>query len=155
MTMTFRLAAYAVCIDAGRVLLVHHRATDHWTLPGGGVERGEDPIEAPVRELFEETGYTGAVQRLLGVDSRIIPASERLQPGPEHQNVGIYYRVSITGGVLRTEPDQEIVATAWFPIDDVASLRRSSLVTIGLNLNERMPADGHVAPEPVGGLLEH
>ena len=87
--MTFRLAAYAVCIDAGRVLLVHHRATDHWTLPGGGVEHGEDPIETPVRELYEETGCSGAVQRLLGVDSRIIPASERLQPGPEHQNVGI------------------------------------------------------------------
>lgn len=153
--MTFRLAAYAVCLDAGRVLLVHHRATDHWTLPGGGVERGEDPIETPVRELREETGYSGAVQQLLGVDSRIIPASERLQPGPEHQNVGIYYRVSITGGVLRTGPDQEVVAAAWVPINDVASLRRSSLVAIGLTLNEDTPADGHVAPVPVGGLLEH
>jgi 8-oxo-dGTP pyrophosphatase MutT (NUDIX family) len=153
--MTFRLAAYAVCIDAGCVLLVHHRATDHWTLPGGGVERGEDPIETPVRELCEETGYSGAVQQLLGVDSRIIPASERLQPGPEHQNIGIYYRVSITGGVLRTEPDHEIVTAAWVPIDDVANLRRSSLVAIGLNLNEHTPADGHVAPVPVGGLLEH
>jgi ADP-ribose pyrophosphatase YjhB (NUDIX family) len=153
--MTFRLAAYAVCLDAGHVLLVHHRATDHWTLPGGGVERGEDPIETPVRELREETGYSGAVQQLLGVDSRIIPASERLQPGPEHQNVGIYYRVSITGGALRTGPDHEVVAAAWVPIDDVANLRRSSLVTIGLTLNEDTPADGHVAPVPVGGLLEH
>ncbi|MEU4388616.1 NUDIX domain-containing protein [Promicromonospora sp. NPDC023805] len=153
--MTFRLAAYALCIDAGRVLLVHHRATDHWTLPGGGVEHGEDPIETPVRELHEETGYRGAVERLLGVDSRIIPAAERLRPGPEHQNVGIYYRVAITGGDLRTEPDPEIVAAAWVPIDDVANLRRSSLVAIGLGLNEHTPADGHVVPVAVGGLLEH
>lgn len=153
--MTFRLAAYGVCIDAGRVLLVHHRATGHWTLPGGGVEHGEDPIETPVRELLEETGYRGVVQQLLGVDSRIIPAAERLRPGPEHQNVGIYYRVSITGGDLRTEPDPEIVAAAWVPVEDVANLRRSSLVAIGLGLNEHMPADGHVAPVPVGGLLEH
>jgi len=63
--------------------------------------------------------------------------------------------VSITGGTLRAEPDHEIVAAAWVPIDDVANLRRSSLVTVGLNLNEHMPADGHVAPVPVGGLLEH
>jgi 8-oxo-dGTP diphosphatase len=153
--MTSRLASYAVCIDAGRVLLVHHRATGHWTLPGGGVEHGEDPIKTPVRELHEETGYRGAVERLLGVDSRIIPAAERLRPGPEHQNIGIYYRVSVTGGDLRTESDAEIVAAAWVPIEDVANLRRSSLVAIGLSLNEHLPADGHVAPVPVGGLVEH
>jgi len=153
--MTFRLASYAVGIDDGRVLLVHLRPTDHWTLPGGGVEHRESPVQTPVRELLEETGYIGVVQQLLGVDSRVIPASERLHPGPEHHNVGIHYRVAVTGGVLRTVPDQEIDKAVWIAIGDVADQRRSSLVTVGLSLNEQRPPTGHVAPIAIGGLLEH
>ncbi len=46
---------------AGRVLLLGctdpgHRATAWWELPGGGVEPGEDPASAGVREVREETG---------------------------------------------------------------------------------------------------
>jgi 8-oxo-dGTP pyrophosphatase MutT (NUDIX family) len=44
--MSFRLAAYAVCIEDGRVLLAYHGPTDNWTLPGGKVEHGEDPFDA-------------------------------------------------------------------------------------------------------------
>lgn len=47
--------------DQERVLLIHDRldldATDsHWIAPGGGVEPGETPAEAAVREVYEETG---------------------------------------------------------------------------------------------------
>ncbi len=41
--MSFRLAAYAVCVEDGRVLLARHvppEGTSTWTLPGGGVEQG-------------------------------------------------------------------------------------------------------------------
>lgn len=31
-------------------------------MPGGGVHEGEDPQEAAIRELIEETGYTGDIQ---------------------------------------------------------------------------------------------
>lgn len=36
-----------------------------WEIPGGVIESGEDPVLAGVRELAEETGYTGARARLL------------------------------------------------------------------------------------------
>ncbi|HEX6935610.1 MAG TPA: NUDIX hydrolase [Actinomycetes bacterium] len=54
-----RVAAYGVVHDsAGRVLLA--RLTDRtshpgwWTLPGGGVDHGEHPEAAVVREVWEE-----------------------------------------------------------------------------------------------------
>lgn len=157
--MSFRLAAYAVCIEDGRVLLAYYAPRGgeaSWTLPGGKVEHGEDPFDAVIREVGEETGCEAVVERLLGVDSRLIPAAERRLPGLlPHQNVGIFYRVRITGGQLRPEPDGEIAESVWTPIRDVAHLRRSSLVDVGLALAQTLPATGHVAPIPVGGLIQH
>jgi len=40
-------------------------------------------------------------------------------------------------------------------IPDVFSLRRSSLVDVGLALAQTVPATGHVDPVPVGGLIQH
>jgi 8-oxo-dGTP pyrophosphatase MutT (NUDIX family) len=158
--MSFRLAAYAVCIEDGRVLLARYvppdRADSWWTLPGGGVELGEDPFDAVLREVAEETGCYAPVERLLGVDSRVIPAAERRVPGQlPHQNVGIFYRVQITGGQLRPEPNGETAESVWTRIRDVGRLRRSALVDVGLALAQTVPATGHVAPVPVGGLIEH
>ena len=156
--MSFRLAAYAVCIEDGRVLLalsVPPKGERTWTLPGGRVEHGEDPFDAVIREVAEETGCEAVVERLLGVDSRVIPAADRLAGGPEHQNVGIFYQVRITGGRLRPEPNGDTAESVWTPVPDVARLRRSSLVDVGLALAETVPATGHVAPVPVGGLIQH
>ncbi|GAA2513886.1 NUDIX hydrolase [Pilimelia columellifera] len=57
-----RRAARAALIDpAGRVLMIRacypNRPLDrYWLLPGGGVDAGETPAQALVRELAEETG---------------------------------------------------------------------------------------------------
>lgn len=155
--MSFRLAAYAVCLEQGRVLLVRHVAgngSTTWTLPGGAVERAEDPFDAVTRELAEETGHDGVVERLLGVDSRVIPAAVA-RAGVEHQNVGIFYRVRVTGGRLRAEPNGATVEPTWTAIGEVAALRRASLVDTGLALAQTLPATGHIAPTPVGGLTQH
>ncbi|WP_307845941.1 NUDIX domain-containing protein [Saccharomonospora sp. NB11] len=56
----FRLAAYAVCVKNGRVLLARH-ASGTWSLPGGGVEHAEDPFHAVIREVAEETGHVDPV----------------------------------------------------------------------------------------------
>jgi 8-oxo-dGTP diphosphatase len=153
--MSFRLAAYAVCIENGRILLSHHVPSNNWTLPGGRVEHAEDPFDAVIREVAEETGCEAVVERLLGVDSRVIPAAERLAGGPEHQNVGIFYQLRITGGEFRPEPNGETAESIWTPIREVAALRRSSLVDVGLALAQTLPATGHVDPIPIGGLIQH
>ena len=101
--MDTRVAAYAVIIDADdRILLAHwnegRRAA--WTLPGGGLEPGEDPEHAARREVREETGYRVDVGALLGIHSRVIPAGRRLATdaaGPLHA-LRIVYRARVTGG---------------------------------------------------------
>lgn len=46
---------------AGEVFLLRSDNSEvgvHWTMPGGGLEPGESPIEGALRELREETGWT-------------------------------------------------------------------------------------------------
>ncbi|MGZ5418097.1 MAG: NUDIX hydrolase [Nocardioides sp.] len=55
-----RMAAYALLFRDNQVLLTRMsertRIPGRWTLPGGGIDHGEDPREALVREVYEETG---------------------------------------------------------------------------------------------------
>ena len=50
-----RNRATALVINEGRLLLVRERGAKHWSLPGGGMKKGEDPVTAAIRELDEET----------------------------------------------------------------------------------------------------
>lgn len=66
--MSFSVGACAIILDGrDRVLLSHRRDLDLWNLPGGGVESGELPTEAIVRETREETGLDVVIERLVGV----------------------------------------------------------------------------------------
>ena len=64
-----RAGAYAVLAHDGRILLTRLTYTKVWTLPGGGIDHGEDPVDAVRREVHEETGLPLIEPRLLDVDS--------------------------------------------------------------------------------------
>ena len=146
--MDLRVAAYAVIVDDhDRVLLAHwnegRRAA--WTMPGGGLEAGEDPESAARREVREETGYRVEIDGLLGIHSRVIPPGRRLKPGadlPLH-TLRIVYRARITGGRLRNETDGSTDRAEWFALPEVRALQRVKLVDIALDMAgiEVPPAD--------------
>lgn len=135
--MALRVAAYCVIVADGRILLSHwnENGNSGWTLPGGGLDPYEDPADAAVREVFEETGYHAALDELLGVDSHLIPAERRFRGATEPlQALRIVYRAHVTGGELTNEVGGSTDEAAWFDLDQVASLEHVGLVDVGLRL---------------------
>lgn len=49
------------------------RDTDAWQMPQGGVDKGENTLDAAYRELWEETGVTKKLVTLEAESSRLIP----------------------------------------------------------------------------------
>ena len=127
-----RVAAYALCRDEhGRILLCHIApsvgAGDLWTLPGGGLEFGEPPIRAVVRELHEETGYLGEVVTLVDISDRLFTDIVEEGVTVRMHAIRIVYEVSITGGELRDEPDGSTDTCRWLALDAAAGLRLGEL----------------------------
>ncbi|WP_234389065.1 MULTISPECIES: NUDIX hydrolase [Streptomyces] len=148
MRKKLRVAAYAVCVSDGRVLLARSPAPDgtpEWVLPGGGMEHGEDPYDTVVREVREETGYRIEVTGILGVHSlhRTFPGS-RLRRSTDHHGVRLVYEGSVVGGELRHEIGGSTDMAAWHALDAVPALRRIGLVDLGLHLWRERPAAGRV-----------
>lgn len=52
-----------ILILEGKILLIQRRDIPVWVLPGGGIEPGETPEKAAVREMEEETGLQVEIVR--------------------------------------------------------------------------------------------
>jgi 8-oxo-dGTP diphosphatase len=112
-----RSRAGAVVIRDGRILLIEYRHGPHpvYEIPGGGIERGETPEEAVLRELKEETGLTGTVGREIARVDRNIRGS----------HPGRYFLVDADGepGPRPTlDLDVEDADPVWVPLADLPGL---------------------------------
>src|SRR5947207_8520111 len=76
----------------GRVLLVRQRFASGWHFPGGGVERGEPPAAAIVRELKEEVGLqTFGTPMLHGLSTRTLGVTTSMVTLYRIRGAGITY----------------------------------------------------------------
>lgn len=92
--------------DAGEILLVRTRLTGNWGLPGGGIDRGETPVAAALRELHEETGHHGGTApAFFGLYTRRIGLVTNL--------IAVY---CVEGGEIAFRPSFEVVDAGWFPL---------------------------------------
>ena len=126
-----RLASYAWCETDEAVLLCRISPEGpgggQWTLPGGGLDFGEDPEAGLHRELLEETGLEAVVGPLIGVRSAVMEPSETIS-GHRLQVVGILYRATVTGGTLRDETDGSTDLARWIPFAELDALPVTGLV---------------------------
>jgi len=128
-----RISSYAVVVDEGRILLCRLTRNiserQEWTLPGGGLEFGEHPEQAVVREVREETGLDVNLGGLMKVDSEVL----RFKNGRMHA-VRMIYRATPTGGELTNEVNGSTDCCGWFTKEEVAKLPLVTLARIGVRL---------------------
>lgn len=115
----------------GKILLVEHimKGRDFFNLPGGGIEEGEKPEEAALRELKEETNVTGKILRPLTIEykpdleSRIFTFLVEI-PEDAVASKGIDPELS--------EEEQSIVGVAWLGLDEIPERDRAYLFGAGM-----------------------
>jgi 8-oxo-dGTP diphosphatase len=121
-----RVAAYALIIRDEQILLTQLAsrisADEKWHLPGGGLDHGEEPRAALVREIREETGLDAEVGDTARVYSAHLPSMWRQGRRWDYQALRIVY----DAWVRPDAPDPQVeeidgstTAVAWHPVADV------------------------------------
>jgi 8-oxo-dGTP diphosphatase len=140
------VSAYALCVRDGQMLLARigpgRYDTGQWALPGGGLNWGEDPADAVLRELTEETGLTGHTPKLADIFSATYARTAERPLDPLH-HLAIVYFVETLPGELRHEQDGSTDRCAWFALADLAELPLVVMATKGRELVLR-----HLAASP-------
>lgn len=104
-------------------------------IPGGVIEKGEDPVAAGVRELSEETGFGGGRVRLLGC----------VNPNPAIQDNRCHF--VLVEGAVPTDPinwdDDEEIQVSTVPIAEALSLAANGGITHSLSVVALMLYEQH------------
>ena len=123
----FTVAIFVV--DAGRVLLVHHRKLEKWLPLGGHIELDEDPETAALREAQEESGLE---VELIGDRPPITEPGTRALIAPRfldihritdtHEHIGLIYWARPLQGTV-TLAAAEHHGIRWCAADDLETLQ--------------------------------
>jgi 8-oxo-dGTP pyrophosphatase MutT (NUDIX family) len=125
-----RLAAYALVVAEGALLLTElsgrvRGGAGLWLPPGGGVEAGEEPATALVREVWEETG-----QDVDEVVLRRVHTSHRLDPASRTEPAVSFHPIRLVHTARCTTPRTPVVhdvggstaSARWVGLDRVRHL---------------------------------
>ncbi len=99
---------------AGQVLLVRRSDNGRWSLPAGVVDPGEQPADAVLREVYEETGVRIEVERVGGVATHPV----RYPNGDACEYLNVWFRCRPVSGEPRVN-DDESTEVGWFDPDSM------------------------------------
>jgi ADP-ribose pyrophosphatase len=112
--------------DRKRILLVHQyrlaAGMKMWELPAGGLDPGENPLQAARRELIEETGCRARKWRKL--------ATFYPSPGCLSEKMTIFLATELTEGEAQPMDDERI-ETRWFTSAEIDRMLRSGKIVDG------------------------
>ncbi|MBO9308684.1 MAG: NUDIX domain-containing protein [Chloroflexi bacterium] len=143
------LGVTGVVIDgAGEILLQLRSDNRQWALPGGALDPSEEPAEAVVREVWEETGVLVQPERVVAVHG----GEDFFTRYPNGDQV---YIVSITFACrpLRGEPrvnDDESLEVRYFPPDQLPPISERTRLRIQLTLQNDLRCQFRYTPKPLG-----
>lgn len=99
-----RPSAYAIIRDAdGRLCVV--QTSEGAFLPGGGLEVGETPDQAVLREVAEECGFAARVERRVGAANQLLYAESEQS---YYEIPSVFFEVLVVGAVSATEPGHQV-----------------------------------------------
>jgi 8-oxo-dGTP diphosphatase len=126
-----RPGVYAVLLRGDSILTTHQAApVPEFQLPGGGIDKGEQPIAALHREVFEETGWKMAIRKRIGTFRRFTYMPEydlwaekictvylaqpiyRIGPPTEPGHLAIWLPVAEALHLLGNDGDRAMLASA-------------------------------------------
>ncbi len=127
-----RIRAGIVLIQNGKVALIerHRAGLDYYVFPGGGVDEGETPEQAAIREAMEE----------LGIEIAITQKIAEIQLGQKSRQ--FYFLVEQTGGEFGTgtgeeytdsdpdHPEQGVYIPIWMPIEKLSEYQNIYPVSV-------------------------
>jgi 8-oxo-dGTP diphosphatase len=132
----FRIRVNGILIQDQKILLIKHQMGNGkilWSVPGGGIEFGQNVKSNLQREFEEETGLQIEVQDYLFIHEYLQPPLHAL----EH-----FFSVKFTSGVLKLgrdpelEPENQLISEIrWMDIKDIHSLPQNSLHQIFWGIN--------------------
>ncbi len=131
---------------AGRILLARRSDNGRWSLPAGIIDPGEQPADAVLREVFEETGVHAEIERLGGVATHPVVYPN----GDECEYLNVWFRCRAVGGAPRADGDESL-EVGWFApdalpdLDDWARLRIGTTSDAGEPSWHARPGERHPA----------
>ena len=122
------ITASGLVICDNKVLLIFHPFIRRWFQPGGHIDECDSPIEAAIREVYEETGYVCELdsdsQDPIDIDIHEIPENPKKGEGA-HLHIDLLYRLR----AVRQEQSAEDIECRWFAFGDIESIRIQRALT--------------------------
>ncbi|GAA4384904.1 NUDIX domain-containing protein [Tsukamurella soli] len=129
--------AAVVVSDAGEILLGRRSDFGHWASPAGVLEPGEQPADAILREITEETGVTARIVDLVSIES---DPPVTYPNGDVSQYLSILFLCRYVSGEAHVA-DDESTDVGWFDPNDLPDgMPPRQLARIHRALGPRTPA---------------
>lgn len=122
--LSWRPSAYGIVVRDGQILLTEQ--SQKFILPGGGVELGETPEQAVVREVKEETGFDVTNPKFAEIETGFFSYEDRGKMN-HLQTLLMFYVCEFVGGEASTDgfdPDERKVGgmPQWFDIQKLGQI---------------------------------